>query len=82
MEEFIMRLRRETGDFKIVIDDGAATIPAGLGAEDLIGVIANNGTSIEVLTAATDATTTVTLTATSGTYVYTKATGAVAYTAS
>ena len=77
-----MRLRRETGDFKIVIDDGAATIPAGLGAEDLIGVIADNGTSIEVLTGALNSTDIVTLYGGSGTYVYTKATGAVAYTAS
>ena len=77
-----MRLRRETGDFKIVIKSGAATIPAGLGAEDLIGVIADNGTSIEVLTGALNSTDTITLYAGSGTYVYTKATGAVAYTAS
>ena len=77
-----MRLRRETGDFKIVISEGAATIPAGLGAEDLIGVIADNGTSIEVLTGALNSTDTITLYAGSGTYVYTKATGAVAYTAS
>ena len=36
-----MRLRRETGDFSIVRDPetGYSTLPAGLSAEDLVGVI-------------------------------------------
>lgn len=46
-----MRLRRETGDYRIKITDGAGnTIPAGLLVEDLLGaVIETDGTALSVV---------------------------------
>ena len=46
-----MRLRRETGDYRIKITDGVGnTIPAGLLVEDLLGaVIETDGTALSVV---------------------------------
>lgn len=46
-----MRLRRETGDYRIKITSGEGnTIPAGLLVEDLLGaVIETNGTALSVV---------------------------------
>lgn len=74
-----MRLRRETGDFNVVIEDGAATIQKKLSAEDLIGCIVTNGSVTEVVIEITTASTTLTLTTNSNNYTYTIATGAVVY---
>lgn len=73
-----MRLRRETGDFSIVITSNAATIRKNLNAEDLIGAIIVDGTVTAVVTAITTAAATLTLTAGAKNYTYTIATGAVA----
>lgn len=73
-----MRLRRETGDFSIVIEESAAEIRANLNAEDLIGAIIVDGTATAVVTAITTASTTLTLTAGAKSYTYTIATGAIA----
>ena len=72
-----MRLRRETGDYSIAIVNRAATIPAHLNAEDLIGAIVVDGTATAVVTAITTASTTLSLTAGAKTYTYTIATGAI-----
>lgn len=76
-----MRLRRETGDYNFTLNNDAATLKPGLNAEEFVGAIVHNGTAMEVVTSVTDNTTTYTLVVDSGTLVYTKATGAVAYTA-
>lgn len=73
-----MRLRRESGDYSIVIADSAAQIPANLKATDLIGAIVVDGTSTAVVTAITTASTTLTLVAGAKSYTYTIETGAVA----
>ena len=73
-----MRLRRETGDFDIVIESGSATIEKGLNAECLIGAIIVNGANTDVVTSIATAATTLTLKTTSKNYTYTIATGAVA----
>lgn len=73
-----MRLRRETGDFSCVITEGAATLPKNQTAENLIGLIVVSGSTTSVVTAITDNDTTLTLTAGTASYTYTKATGAVA----
>ena len=46
-----MRLRRETGDYRIKITSGVGnTIPAGLLVEDLLGaVIETDGTALSVV---------------------------------
>lgn len=77
-----MRLRRETGDFKIVVSVEDTTITVntirtGLTAEDLIGEVVNANGPLEVVVKATDASTTVTLLTESYTLTYTKATGAI-----
>lgn len=74
-----MRLRRETGDFSCVIKSNAATIPANLSAEDLIGLIVVDGTATSVVSSvAASGTTKLVLTAGAKSYNYTIATGAVA----
>lgn len=78
-----MRLRRETGDFqiKITVDDGTATvntIQPKLLDEDFVGQIVDVDGSYEVITKATNASTTVTAYTESYTLTYTKATGAIA----
>lgn len=73
-----MRLRRETGDFSIVIKSNKAEIRKNLNAEDLIGAIIVDGTVTAVVTAITTAAATLTLTAGAKSYTYTIATGAVA----
>lgn len=73
-----MRLRRETGDFSIVIKSNKAEIRKNLNAEDLIGAIVVDGTVTAVVTAITTASTTLTLTAGAKTYTYTIETGAIA----
>ena len=74
-----MRLRRETGDFSCVIASNAATIPAKLSAEDLIGLVIVDGAATAVVTnVAASGTTKFVLTAGAKTYNYTIATGAVA----
>ena len=79
-----MRLRRETGDFKIVVtvnsESHAITVNSirtGLTAEDLIGEVVNANGPLEVAVKATDASTTVTLLTATYTLTYTKATGAI-----
>ena len=79
-----MRLRRETGDFKIVVtvnsDTHAITVNSirqNLSAEDLIGAVVNANGPLEVVVKATDASTTVTLLTTTYTLTYTKATGGI-----
>ena len=79
-----MRLRRETGDFKIVVtvnsESHAITVNSirtGLTAEDLIGEVVNANGPLEVVVKATDASTTVTLLTTTYTLTYTKSTGAI-----
>lgn len=79
-----MRLRRETGDFKIVVSVDAIThavtvnsVRRNLSAEDLIGAVVNANGPLEVVVKATDASTTVTLLTTTYTLTYTKATGAI-----
>ena len=64
-----MRLRRETGDFSIVITSNAATIRKNLNAEDLIGAIIVDGTVTAVVTAITTAAATLTLTAGAKNYI-------------
>lgn len=76
-----MRLRRETGDYNFTIKSNAAQLKKGLNAEEFVGAIVEIGTAFEVVTKVVDNTTTYTLTVESGTLTYTKATGAVAYTA-
>lgn len=73
-----MRLRRETGDFSIVIKSNKAEIRKNLNAEDLIGAIIVDGTVTAVVTAITTAAATLTLTAGAKNYTYTIETGAVA----
>lgn len=73
-----MRLRRETGNYSIVIADDAASIPKNLNAEDLIGAIIVNGTDTAVVSAITTGEGTLTLTAGSDSYTYTASTGAIA----
>jgi hypothetical protein len=73
-----MRLRRETGDFSIVIKSNKAEIRKNLNAEDLIGAIVVDGTVTAVVTAITTASATLTLTAGAKTYTYTIETGAIA----
>lgn len=77
-----MRLRRETGDFSIVITNSAATIPANLQAEQLVGQIITNGTTDYVVTAVTKGDGTYTLGTADAAHVYTYivATGAIAVT--
>ena len=75
-----MRLRRETGDFQIVVNTSAGTvnaIRAGLSAEDLAGeLIKVDGVYEPVLSAGDNEGTTVIETK-SYTLIYTKATGAI-----
>lgn len=74
-----MRVRRETGDFSCVIKSNAATIPANLSAEDLIGLIIVDGTAVAIVTnVAASGATKLVLTAGAKSYNYTIATGAVA----
>lgn len=74
-----MRVRKETGDFSIKLDtNNAATIRPKLSAEDLLGYVVDNGTNLTVITSVADSTSTITLTAGSVSYTYTKSTGAVA----
>lgn len=72
-----MRLRRETGDFDVVINQGTATIEKGLNAECLIGCIIVNGTETAAVSAITTGSGTLTMTAGTGTYIYTVETGVV-----
>ena len=79
-----MRLRRETGDFKIVVTVNSNTnaitvnsVRKNLSAEDLIGAVVNANGPLEVVAKATDASTTVTLLTTTYTLTYTKATGGI-----
>lgn len=82
-----MRLRRETGDFSIVIDGTECQIRKGLSAEDLIGVIIQDGISAGVVTGTwiNEATGTITLKCVDAaatpndTFVYDPATGIVTY---
>ena len=73
-----MRLRRETGDFSCVIKSNAATIPANLSAEDLIGLIVVDGTATSVVSSVVASGAKLVLTAGAKSYNYTIATGAVA----
>ncbi len=79
-----MRLRRETGDFQIVVtsDNGTLTVNSirkGLCAEDLIGELVNANGPYEVVVSATDnlLAGTTSLVTTSYTLTYTKSTGAI-----
>lgn len=77
-----MRLRRETGDFSIKLDDEntAITIVKGLSAEDLIGAVIEYNGGFYVVSAATEEDGVVTLTSgiEDGTITYTAETGVVA----
>lgn len=76
-----MRLRRETGDFQIVVDSTAGTvntIRTGLSAEDLAGELVKVGSSYEPVSSATDGDGTVTFETKSYIFTYTKSTGAIA----
>ena len=78
-----MRLRRETGDYRIKITSGVGnTIPAGLLVEDLLGaVIETNGTALSVVVEVSKASDVYTLYALSAGvithYTYNKLTGEV-----
>lgn len=77
-----MRLRRETGDFKIVVSVKNSTVTVnsirpGLAAEDLIGEVVDANGVLEAVVSAEDASTTVTAITASYTLTYTKATGAI-----
>ena len=79
-----MRLRRETGDYRIKITSGVGnTIPAGLLVEDLLGaVIETNGTALSVVVEVSKSSDIYTLYALSAgvitDYTYNKLTGEVA----
>lgn len=79
-----MRLRRETGDYRIKITSGVGnTIPAGLLVEDLLGaVIETNGTALSVVVEVSKSSDIYTLYALSAgvitNYTYNKLTGEVA----
>lgn len=79
-----MRLRRETGDYRIKITEGVGnTIPAGLLVEDLLGaVIETDGTALSVVVEVSKSSDIYTLYAlakgTVASYTYNKLTGEVA----
>lgn len=79
-----MRLRRETGDYRIKITSGEGnTIPAGLLVEDLLGaVIETDGTALSVVVEVSKSSDIYTLHAlangTVASYTYNKLTGEVA----
>ena len=86
-----MRLRRETGDFSIVIDGTADTancqIRRGLAAEDLIGAVVQTGVAMGVVTGTEKNTDTGAIilkcadaVLVDGTFVYNPDTGIVKYT--
>ena len=83
-----MRLRRETGDYRIKITDGVGnTIPAGLLVEDLLGaVIETDGTALSVVVEVSKSSDIYTLYAlaegTVASYTYNKLTGEVSVEAS
>lgn len=83
-----MRLRRETGDYRIKITDGVGnTIPAGLLVEDLLGaVIETDGTALSVVVEVSKSSDIYTLYAlaegTVASYTYNKLTGEVGVEAS
>lgn len=73
-----MRLRRETGDFNIVLADGTYTARKALPAENFVGEIVKNGDvlSVVVKVEATEGGATLT-TAAGDTLTYVKATGVI-----
>jgi hypothetical protein len=79
-----MRLRRETGDFRIKVteDDGTITVNSinkNLLGEDLLGQVVEVGGDLEVVTKVSENKLAGTVTAVCGTYTltYTKGTGAI-----
>ena len=75
-----MRLRRETGDFQIVVNADAGTVNSirtGLSAEDLAGELVKVGSSYEPVSSATDGDGVVTFETKSYIFTYTKSTGAI-----
>jgi len=75
-----MRLRREVGDFEIVVAEGAASLPANLLPEQMLGQIIKNGDKMLVVMEVDVASTTYTLVTADAAkvYTYTIATGAIA----
>lgn len=73
-----MRLRKESGDFEIVLSNGAATIRAGLSPEALLGYVVNAAGVLTVITGVTPTETGCSFAIGETTYTYTKATGAIA----
>lgn len=79
-----MRMRKDTGFFRIKVTEGKVnSVLPNLSAEDFIGEIVENGGTFTAVTTATDneARTTVSFTAGETTYIYTRATGAIAVSA-
>lgn len=78
-----MRLRRETGDFKIVVSVGdndaltVNTIRTGLSAEDLIGEVVDAAGVLEAVVSAEDGTDEVEAKTASYTLTYVPSTGAI-----
>lgn len=73
-----MRVRKESGDFNIVITDGAAKIRAGLSPEALLGYVVDTSGVLSVITEVTPSEGGCSFTIGETEYGYTKATGAIA----
>lgn len=73
-----MRIRKESGDFDIVLTNGAATIRAGLSPAALLGYVVDASGVLSVITEVTPEDGGCSFTIDETEYAYTKATGAIA----
>lgn len=73
-----MRIRKESGDFDIVLSEGTATIRAGLSPAALLGYVVDASGVLSVITEVTPEDGGCSFTIGETEYTYTKATGAIA----
>lgn len=72
-----MRLRRESGNFEIVLTAEVTSVQLKTNEEpeEFLGAVINNSGSLEVVTSVSDTSGVYTLTTSESSYTYTKATG-------